>query len=66
MRLRWGEVDDEVLLISAGWAGSAEQELESTDTASLFGTQGLDWAFYVEAQNTIGFHRVLETIVRPS
>ncbi len=64
MRLRWGEVDDEVLLISAGWAGSAEQELESTDTASLFGTQGLDWAFYVEAQNTIGFHRVLETIVK--
>jgi len=63
MRLRWGEVDDEVLLITAGWAGSAEQELESTDTASLFGTQGLDWAFYVEAQNTIAFHRVLEIIV---
>jgi hypothetical protein len=64
MRLRWGEVDDEVLLISAGWAGSAEQELESTDTASLFGTQGLDWAFYVEAQNTISFHQVLESVVK--
>lgn len=64
MRLRWGEVDDEVLIITAGWAGSAEQELESTDTASLFGTQGLDWAFFVEAQNTIAFHRVLESIVK--
>lgn len=63
MRLRWGEVDDEVLIITAGWAGSAEQELESTDTASLFGTQGLDWAFFVEAQNTIAFHRLLEIIV---
>ncbi len=63
MRLRWGEVDDEVLLITAGWAGSAEQELESTDAASLFGSQGLDWAFFVEAQNTIAFHRLLETVV---
>ncbi len=63
MRLRWGEVDDEVLIITAGWAGSAEQELGSTDAASLFGAQGLDWAFFVEAQNTIAFHRLLERVV---
>jgi tetratricopeptide (TPR) repeat protein len=63
MRLRWGEVDDEVLIITAGWAGSAEQEIESPDAASRFGTLGLAWAFFVEAHNTITFHQVLETVV---
>ncbi|MFC1482377.1 hypothetical protein ACFL51_01075 [Myxococcota bacterium] len=63
IRLRWEEVSDEVLIIAAGWAGSAEQELATPDRATLFGTAGYDWAFFVEAQNTIGFHQILETVV---
>ncbi|MFH2010384.1 MAG: hypothetical protein ABI333_27545 [bacterium] len=61
-RMAWEELDDEVLIIAAGWAGSAEQELAASDTAALFGAGGYDWAFYVEAQNTIGFHRILEAV----
>lgn len=61
-RMRWKDIDKELLQITAGWASAASREMTDPDPVSLFGTAGYDWAFFVEAQNTIGFHQILETV----
>jgi hypothetical protein len=63
-RLRWEEIDDDVLLITNGWAGSARMELQEVGSVTSLGIDGYEWAFFVEAQNTVSFHEVLETLRR--
>ena len=61
-RLHFEEIDAELLSITGDWAMAARRELSDPDPVSLFGTTGYDWAFFVEALNTISFHHVLVAI----
>lgn len=61
-RLHWEEIDAGLLAITGDWAMAARRELSDPDPVSLFGTTGYDWAFFVEALNTISFHHVLVAI----
>ncbi len=61
-RLRWKELDDELLNITRGWALAAEHEMEEADSVTALGIDAYEWAFFVEAQNTVSFHKVLEVI----
>lgn len=61
-RVRWEEIDEELLTITSGWAGSARLELQEVGSITSLGIDGYEWAFFVEAQNTVTFHEVLELI----
>ena len=63
-RLKWRELDEDLLLITEGWANSAKLELDEVESITSLGIDGYEWAFFVEAQNTVSFHKVLQTIAQ--
>ncbi len=63
-RLRWKDIDEDLLAITRGWALSAQREMQDSEAVTALGIDAYEWAFFVEAQNTLSFHRVLEVIGR--
>jgi hypothetical protein len=63
-RLHHEAIGDEVLAISAEWANAAWEELTASDEVSMLSTAGYDWAFFVEAHNTVEFHQALLAVRR--
>ena len=61
-RMRWRDLDEELFDIVRGWMLSAQRELEEVESVTALGIDGYEWAFFVEAQNTVSFHRVLEVV----